>query len=418
MTMKRLLIVFLVMFSLESYSQGFLTSKNIKFDLMGFVRNDFIFDSRRNVDAADQLFELYPMKPSYDSEGKDLNGQPSAKFINTFTRLGTRFSGLEIGKAQVSAYIEVDFTGSTTTNSLNLRHVYTLFTWPKTKLLFGRTWHPGFVEACYPSVLNENTGAPYQLFNRSPQLRITHQLGKELDVMVAAVYQFSYASIGPNTSINSNGKNYIYQRDAIVPNLHFQLQYHGKSVVAGAGVDWKSLKPKTYTEANNQKYKTNEKINSFSALAYLKVTKGKFEMKAKSMFGQNVTESLMPGGYAVASVNSTTGAETYTPTNHVYSFLNITYGSTWKFGFFFGHLKNLGTSENPVGTFYASAPDMDFSYRIAPLLIYTHKNLMLAWEGSYTAAAYGTIDNSDKGRIKNPDTVGNFRNMISVIYNF
>jgi hypothetical protein len=120
----------------------------------------------------------------------------------------------------------------------------------------------------------------------------------------------------------------------------------------------------------------------------------------------------------VASVDAATGYETYTPTNHVYSFLNFTYGSVWKFGLFAGHLKNMGTSVNPMGVFYASAPDMDFSYRIAPLLSYTHKSLTLALEASYTAAAYGTIDYSDKGRIKNTDTVGNFRNMISVVYMF
>jgi hypothetical protein len=410
--MKNLIVILFALLASRSFSQGFMTSKNIKFDLSGFVRNDFIFDSRRNVDAADQLFELYPQKPSYDASGKDLNAQASLKFINTFTRLGTRFSGLEIGKAQISAYIEVDFTGSTTTNSLNLRHAYTLFTWPKTKLLFGRTWHPGFVEACYPSVLNENTGAPYQLFNRTPQLRVTHQLSKDFDVIAAAVYQFSYASPGPN------GKSYTYQRDAMGPNLHLQLQFHTKSIFAGAGIDWKSLQPRTYTEANNQKYRTTEKINSFSALAYLKITKGKFELKAKSMFGQNVAESLFPGGYAVASINPATGFETYTPTNHIFSFLDISYGSTWKIGLFAGHLKNLGTSKNPVGVFYASAPDMDLSFRISPRLIYTHKNLNLAWEGSATTATYGTIDYLDKGRIKDTKSVTNFRSMISVIYNF
>jgi hypothetical protein len=278
--------------------------------------------------------------------------------------------------------------------------------------LFGRTWHPGFVEACYPSVLNENTGAPYQLFNRSPQLRLTHQLSNQVDLIVAAVYQMSYTSPGPS------GKSYVYQRDALVPNLHLQLQYHNNGIVGGAGVDWKSIQPRTFTEAGGDRFRTSEKLNTWSALAYLRITKGLFEFKAKTMYGQNVSESLLPGGYAVASIDASTGYETYTPTNHIYSFLNFTYGSTWKFGLFVGHLKNMGTSVNPMGVFYASAPDMDFSYRIAPLLSYTYKSLTLALEASYTAVAYGTIDYSDKGHIKNAATVGNFRNMISVVYMF
>ena len=135
LTMKRIFVLLLICLSVNAYSQGFLSSKNVKVDLSGFVRNDFIFDSRRNVDACDHLLEIFPQMPVYDENGKDVNAQPSAHFLNTFTRLGTRFSGLEMGEAQIGAYLEVDFTGGTATNSLRLRHAYTQFTWPKTKLL-------------------------------------------------------------------------------------------------------------------------------------------------------------------------------------------------------------------------------------------------------------------------------------------
>src|SRR6056297_1354648 len=149
--MKRILPVLLMLISTACFSQGFFSSKNIKVDLAGFVRNDFSFDTRRNVDACDRLLEFMPMAPNYDTNGEDINAQPSAQFLNTFTRFGTALSGLEMGNATIGAYVEVDFTGGASTNSLRFRHAYTKFTWAKTQLLFGRTWHPSFIEKVFPS---------------------------------------------------------------------------------------------------------------------------------------------------------------------------------------------------------------------------------------------------------------------------
>lgn len=410
--MKTILPVLLVFISVTAYSQGFFTAKNIEVGFSGFVRNDFILDSRKNVCACDHLLEFYPYEPVYDENGEDINAQPNAHFLNTFSRFGTRFTGLEMGNATVSAYVEVDFTGYSATNGLRLRHAYTSFAWPKTTLLFGRTWHPTFIEKVYPSVLNENTGLPFQVFNRSPQLRLTHRLTENLDFIAGAVYQFNYTNDGPD------GKTYKYQRDAVVPNLHAQLQYFNENWVAGAAIDWKSIQPRTSTTGTSGTFKTTEKLSTIAALAYLKYTKDKFELKAKSMVGQNVNESLLPGGYAVASVDESTGAETYTPLNHAYSWVNFTYGQTWKVGLFAGHLKNLGTGENLVGPLYGMATDIDMIYKISPQLIYNYKNFMFGWELSLTTAAYGDIDYNDKGKVKDAENVTNFRNMVSVAYNF
>jgi hypothetical protein len=399
--------------SLGVYSQDFLTKKGMKFELSGFVRNDFILDTHENVDACDHLLELLPKKPMYDSQGKDIYAHPSAHFLNTFTRFGTRFSGLEMMNAKISAYVEVDFTGGTVTNSLRFRHAYTRFDWEKTTLLFGRTWHPTFIEKVYPSTLNENTGLPFQVFNRSPQLRLTHKLSEHVDFIAAAVYQFKYSNTGPN------GKSYEYQRNAIVPNLHAQLQYYDKNWVLGVAFDWKMIQPRTFTTGESgATFKTNEKLGTFAAIAYLKYTKDKFQFKAKSMYGQNVCESLLPSGYAVASLNESTGAETYTPFNHIYNWINATYGTDWKVGLYLGYLKNLGTSENPVGDIYGFSADIDMIYKISPQLIYTYKNFMFGWEMSLTTAAYGENDLNDKAKVTNTDNVSNFRNMISVAYNF
>ncbi len=409
---KIILLTLFLSISVSIFSQNFVSVKSANLEFSGFVRNDFIYDSRRNVDACDHLLEFFPLGTSYDQNGEDINAVGTAQFLNTFSRIGSRFTGLEMGKAKVSAYIEFDFTGGAFTPTVRLRHAYTQFEWPKTKLLFGRAWHPTFIEKVYPSTLSENTGLPFQVFNRSPQLRFTYQLSDNLDLILAAVYQFDYSNTGPE------GKTYHYQRDAVIPNLHAQLQFYNEHWVVGAAIDGKSIKPRISTTGHNGTFKTNETLNTIAALAYLKYTNAKFELKAKSMFGQNVCESLLPSGYAVASLDTLTGAETYTPFNHLYNWINFTYGGAWKVGLFIGYLKNFGTSENPVGPIYGFTPNADMMFKISPQLIYSYKNFVFGWEISTTTVAYGTNDLSDKAKVKNTENVTNFRNLISVAYKF
>ncbi len=412
--MKKLFsFVLIFLFSLPAFSQEVLTEKKLKIGFSGFLKNDFIFDTRRNAEAVDGLYTIWPLKPSYDENGIDINKKASARMLNVTSRFATRLTGLTIGEAKIVGYMEVDFSGGSATNSIRLRHAYTSINWPKTQLLFGRTWHPTFIEKVFPSVLNLNTGIPFQVFNRSPQLRITHKLSDKLDFIAAMVYQTKYVSYGPD------GRSSRYQRDAIVPNLHAQLQYYNENWVVGAAIDWKVIQPRTFTTGVDEKiYVTSEKLSSAAALAYLKYTKGKFQFKAKTMYGQNVAESLLPGGYAVTSINPTTGAETYTNTNHSYSYVNFTYGKTWKVGLFAGYMKNLGTSENPIGPFYARGSDVDYTYRFSPQLVYKYKNFLLGWEPEFTTTGYGTIDYNDKGKVKDVQSVTNFRNLITLLYFF
>ncbi len=407
-------LILLLLICSSAFSEGFITVNKLKVDLTGFVRNDFIHDTHRNVDACDRLLEFFPVKPEYDSNGKDINKVHSAQLLNTFTRFGTRFSGVDLGKAKMSAYVEVDFTGFSETNGLRLRHAYTNFNWEKATLLIGRAWHPTFIEKVFPSVLNENTGLPFQVFNRTPQIRLTYRLSENFDFIAGAVYQYNYANTGPS------GKTYKYQRDAVVPNLHGQLQFFNNMWVAGVAVDWKSIQPRTFTSGSSGIFSTSQKLNTWAALAYVKYSNKKFELKGKSMLGQNVSESLLPGGYVVATYDSSTGAETYTPLNHIYNWINAIYGGKLKFGFYAGYLKNLGASEDPHpgGAFYGMATDIDMIYKLSPQLIYDSKNFMAGWELSVTTAAYGENDYSDKGRVINSNNVTNLRNMISVAYKF
>lgn len=411
--MKKAITIVLQLFVISVFGQGITTEKGLNLSFSGFVKNDFIIDTRRNVEAVDGLYTLWPLKPQFDYNGSDINAQPSVRMFSIATRFGTRLSGIELGEMKIGAYVEFDFTGGDAANSIRLRHTYTTFSWPKTQLLFGRTWHPTFIEKVFPGVMALNTGVPFQVFNRSPQLRLTHHLGDNFDMIVAAVYQINYVNFGPD------GASSRYQRDAVLPNLHFQLQYYNQNWVLGAGIDWKTIQPRSFTiGAENKIYSSNQKLNSMAALAYLKYTKGKVELKAKSMFGQNVSESLLAGGYAVATLHPQTGYETYTPTNHTYNFINFMYGNTWRTGIFLGYMKNLGTSENPIGPFYARGADVDVCYRISPQLTWRYKTFMASWEPEITSVSYGIPDMNDKGKVKDAEFVTNFRSLLTIMYFF
>lgn len=412
--MSRIFFLFLIFLLVSPVSaQEIQTAKGIKIGFSGFVKNDFIVDSRRNEESIDGLYTLWPKKPEYDANGNDLNAKSSVRMLSISSRIGARFSGLQIGDTRISAYIEFDFTGGDAANSVRLRHAYTAFEKEKWQILFGRTWHPTFIEKVFPGVMALNTGVPFQVFNRSPQLRITYKLSDCFNLMGAAVYQVNYVSPGPD------GSSSRYQRDAMVPNLHLQLQYDNGNFVAGAGFDWKTIQPRTATTgADENQYVTNEKLSSVAAVAYFKYNKEKFEIKGKSMFGQNVAESLLPGGYAVASLDEKTGFETYTPTNHIYSFLNLYYGDKWKAGLFAGYMKNLGTSKNPAGDFYARGADVDECFRISPQVLWQYKNFMFSYEPEITWVSYGTIDRNNKGKVIDTEFVSNFRNLITIFYLF
>ena len=122
----------------------------------------------------------------------------------------------------------------------------------------------------------------------------------------------------------------------------------------------------------------------------------------------------------MVSINPETGAETYTPYNHLYNWINFTYGKDWKVGFYGGYLKNMGTSENAAGPFYGmtNANEIDMIYKISPQLMYNFKNFMFAWEVSWTTAAYGEVDKANKSKVINTENITAFRNMLSIAYKF
>ena len=81
---KVLLFVFIALCPVLMFAQD--TGKfGIKFS--GFVKSDFIFDSRQSVAVREGHFHLYPLNELSDADGVDINAQPNFNILSIQTRL-------------------------------------------------------------------------------------------------------------------------------------------------------------------------------------------------------------------------------------------------------------------------------------------------------------------------------------------
>ena len=153
----------------------------ITFKLYGYVGNEFFYNSRQNIEMVDGSIMLFPKPVIMNALGKDANAVAQAELLSVNTRLGIDFTGTTpVLGAKPSAKIEADFAGfGTSFYVLRIRQAYTKLNWANTELLLGQSWHPLFGNVA-PNTPSANGGAPFQPFNRSPQLRAKQNLSKSL----------------------------------------------------------------------------------------------------------------------------------------------------------------------------------------------------------------------------------------------
>jgi hypothetical protein len=283
-------------------------SEDIKVKVSGFVKADYWIDTRRNTDGIDGLFCYYPLAPEYDANGDDLNQVATANLTALSTRLRIAAAGPSIFGAKANAVVEADFTGTSNVMLLRLRQANLNLSWAQSTLVVGQTWHPFCIPQFLPRTLSLNTGAPFQCFNRNPQVTYTYSIGHGLTLLGSINYQCGYESEGPS------GRSSIYLRNAVIPNLDFQVSKTSGHSTFGVAYDFKMLRPSTYNVApNNQKYQNTNTVKSHSFLGYYNYTSEKLFVIAKQLFGQNLSDFLMQGGYGVSSTNLATGVQQYAP---------------------------------------------------------------------------------------------------------
>ena len=406
--MRRITLLLVGMLALFSTTAQ---RKNFTYKFYGFVRGDLFYNSRANMAPIDGNFYLYPLDKSFDADGKDLNATPNGSFYTFTSRLGLDVTGPDIGKARSSAKIETDFGGFSGSNTmLRIRQAYVNLDWGKSAVLVGQTWHPLFGDVS-PQMLNLSTGAPFQPFNRSPQIRYRYTSGKGLQLTGAVLWQLQYLSAGPN------GKSEEYIKNSCIPEVYVSADYKVDGLIAGVGMEVLSLKPRQQTTVDDRVYKVNERVTSLSFEAHAKYMTQDWVIAGKTLLASNLTQACMLGGYAVTSVDPRTGEQEYTPYRHSMTWLNIVYGKKWKPGIFVGYLKNLGTGKTIAGPTYGVGLEVDQVFTTNLQLSYNLPHWKLGVEYSPSLAWYGDM-NAENGKIENTHSVTNHRVLGVLIYMF
>ncbi len=393
--------------------------ENVTVKFGGFARVDYFADTRKGKESVDGLFYIWPEPVKPDATGKDLNEKGNQNLSATPTRFTALFAGPEALKAKASAYFEFDFTGGNS-NYLLFRQGWVKLDWAKTSLQIGRTWHP-LQGAVTPSTVSLNFEAPFNVFCRGEQVRFTYKTGK-VSFLAATFFQSGHASFGPNVITGESEQSLRFMRNSMQPDLNFQVHYSMGGFTTGIMTEYKSLQPREYTSVDNVvNYSTNEKINTYALGAFGQYKKGLFTIKGNAIYGQNLSEMTMQGGYARLTLNTETGYETYTPSSALTSWINILYGEKVRAGFFGGFQKNLGFKDNLnsiVYKFYGRSDNISSMYRLAPSISYFTGRMVFQAEGEITTANYGKVDLTDNGRVKETKAVTNYRMYLSVSYFF
>lgn len=407
-------------------------SDNITVKFGGFVRAEYYLDSRKTQGAVDDLFSFFPYAESKDAKGKDQNAVVRQNLSTQATRFNALFSGPDVLSAKSSAFFEFDFSGGAATNGtttnpvgLRLRHAYIKLNWKSSELLIGKTWNP-LGDIIFPSVVGLNTGIPFRPFGRGDQLRFTYKPTESISILAAALYQsehksFSYSDATGTTTANTNDI-----RINPVPDFHLQIHYKSGAIFAGLVSEYKIVRPATALKALKGTaplgtYNTDETVSSYAFGGFAKYSQGLFTVQASGLYGQNLSELFQQGGYAVTAIDSTNGSRRYTPSNSITSWLNITYGKTVVIGLFGGYSKNLGFSKNiigGVGSYLGRWQDVDHIYRISPSIKYNIGRLILGAELEYNVAAYGTVDYTNKGKVKDAKEVSGVRGLLAATFLF
>lgn len=404
--MRKFFLFYLILV-FNSFAQN--SNENVpEIKLSGFVKTDFFFDSRQVATFREGHFLLYPLNEQLDANKDDINAHPGFNALSIQSRITAKFTGPEVLGAKSGGMLEGEFFGTADAdvNGFRLRHAYVTLNWENTGLLFGQTWHPMFVAEVFPQVVSFNTGSPFQPFSRNPQIRFTQSFN-ELKLIAVLSTQRDFTSNGPA------GFSSTYLRNSVVPSAHLQLQYKSENLIGGAGVDYKTLTPRISTSKN---LKTDNTVSGVSGLVYAKYSGSDFNFALEGVYGQNLTDLLMLGGYAVSKADTSTGVEEYTTLNAFSFWADISYGKDIQPGIFAGYTKNLGSEDKIVGSYYTRISNIEALFRVAPRIIFNLSKVRFAFELDFTSAAYGKAD--EYGKVENSKNILNVRGLGAVYYFF
>ena len=387
------------------------------FGLYGFIRNYFTFDSRESASGTGNLFYYLPFERDLNELGEDLNAQPSFRFLAITSRVGLDVNGYRVGKTDISAKVETDFyaglSGSTGTATLRLRQAYMKLGWKdlpmgrntaSVSLLMGQAWHP--LAADQPDVISLATGAPFNAFNRSPQVTMDANLGKHFTITGSFIYQMQYTSAGPD------GSSANYMKYGILPEVYAGLSYRTGGFLAKAGVSLLSIKPRNtgvMAVAGSPEVKVDDRMTALSPFLYLQYKYKTLTVKAKTIYGSAADYLNLVSGYGITSMSDPDGHYDYAATHTSSSWVSVSVGKKLQGMFMAGYIANLGATKDFVDTgdnYYFFAKDgqnfkrMAQAFRLVPTIAYNIGKFTLGLEYEVTAAQFGDNLNPDGSVMK------------------
>ena len=163
-----------------------------------------------------------------------------------------------------------------------------------------------------------------------------------------------------------------------------------------------------YIDGTNKKYH----LTGFTGMFQAQYAKDKLSVKAKALYGENMSHLGICSGYGLVAGDD----REYAPLVALSSWAQVQYGGKLKGGLFGGYMKNFGSSKNLIDVYAVGGGNIDSMWRISPNVMYTVGNMVLGCEFEFTSVAYG--DREAKGTVTNTHNVNNLRSLLSVMYNF
>ena len=401
MRLLKICFILLILGSLNVNGQDKKEEPKFGISFSGFLKTDLFYDSRQTVSIREGHFLLFPENQKMDLNGNDINAKDHFGILSIQSRLTGKITGPDLLKAKTSALVEADFFGNENANfpdvnGLRLRHSIIKLNWSTTELLVGQYWHPLFIPECFPDVVSFNTGAPFQPFSRNPQIRLTQKINN-LKLIFAATSQRDFSSNGPD------GASPKYLSNVVLPDLNIHLQYsvlfnETNEFLVGAGAEYKQLVPRLFSQgdknlkdgADSIYVASDEKISSFAVTFYSKLRLKPITIKAYAIFGGNLFDQVMLGGYAVSSLNvSNQMSYEYSPVKNMSLWTEILTNGKIQAGLFAGYSRNLGTENDNTGVYYSRGSNINYVYRLAPRMVVNIEKFRISTELEYTAAQYG-----------------------------
>ena len=370
-----------------------------KFKLYGFIRNYAIFDSREVKAGTEDLYFYMPKDEAILANGTDNNENPSFRLLSLTTRLGLDVSGYQYGSMKLSGKVEADFyTKSGSTAILRLRQAYIGLSWDKlgakaenTLLVnIGQTWHP--MAADMPHIVNLETGAPFNPFNRSPQIMANYSFGKKVTLTGGVIYGMQYLPVGPTSSSNlAVTKSADFMKYGLIPEVYAGFTFKPTaSFTAKIGANLFSIKPRWKDEMGP----LSDRLTTVSPFVFLQYTgKNGFQIRAKSILAEAGEHMNLLTGYGVSKINND-GSWEYTPMRSTASFVSVQYGKKWQVMGMVGYMRLLGTTEDLIDADHYWFNNSGFSnirqmFRATPTIAYNLGKLTLALEYNVTGVQYG-----------------------------